>query len=46
MSEQIDKQQVELTQLIERHTFQEGSQATAIPSLFFSRLSDITGPNY
>lgn len=46
MSEQIYKQQVELAKLIERHTGRDGSHATAIPSLFFSRYSNVTGPNY
>ncbi|UQD53522.1 AraC family transcriptional regulator [Bacillus methanolicus] len=46
MSEQIYKQQVELVKLIERHTGRDGSHATAIPSLFFSRYSNVTGPNY
>lgn len=46
MSQQIYKQQVELAKLIERHTGRDGSHATAIPSLFFSRYSNVTGPNY
>ncbi|WP_028391108.1 AraC family transcriptional regulator [Bacillus cihuensis] len=46
MSEQIDKQRAELTQLIESYTGKDGSYATTIPSLSFSRFSDITGPNY
>lgn len=46
MSEQIYKQQNELAKLIERHTVRDGSHATAIPSLFFSRYSKVTGPSY
>lgn len=46
MSEQIYKQQVELAKLIERHTGSNGTNATDIPSLFFSRYSNVTGPNY
>lgn len=46
MSEQIDKQQNELAKLIERHIDREGTHSTAIPSLFFSSYSNVTGPNY
>jgi AraC-like DNA-binding protein len=46
MSERIYKQQDELAKIIERHTGQDGAHATAIPSLFFSRYSNVTGPNY
>jgi AraC-like DNA-binding protein len=46
MSEQIDKQRGELTRLIESFTDKEGAGATAIPSLSFSRFSDVTGPSY
>lgn len=46
MSEQIYKQRADLTQLIESHTGKDGSHPTAIPSLFFSRFSNVTGPNY
>ena len=46
MSERIYKQQDELAKIIERHTSQDGAHATAIPSLFFSRYSNVTGPNY
>ncbi|WNB90914.1 AraC family transcriptional regulator [Bacillus sp. NEB1478] len=46
MSEQIFEKQAELTKLIERHTSQDGSHSTAIPSLIFSRYSNVTGPNY
>jgi AraC-like DNA-binding protein len=46
MSNQIDKQRSELAQLIERYTGKDGSYETAIPSLSFSRFSDVTGPSY
>ncbi|WCK54829.1 AraC family transcriptional regulator [Aneurinibacillus sp. Ricciae_BoGa-3] len=46
MSEQINTQQVELTKLIERNTGRDGAHATAIPCLFLSRYSSVTGPNY
>jgi AraC-like DNA-binding protein len=46
MFEQIYKQQVELAKLIERHTGRDGVHATAIPSLFFTRQSNVTGPTY
>jgi AraC-like DNA-binding protein len=46
MSEQIDKQQIELAKLIERHIDREGTHASAIPSLFFSSYSNVTGPTY
>jgi AraC-like DNA-binding protein len=46
MSIQIDKQQFELTQLIERYTGKDGFHETAIPSLSFTRFSEITGPTY
>ncbi|MEH7012296.1 AraC family transcriptional regulator [Neobacillus niacini] len=46
MSEQIYKQRAELTKLIERHTGKDGTNETDIPYLFFSRYSNITGPNY
>ncbi|TDL88800.1 AraC family transcriptional regulator [Vibrio vulnificus] len=46
MSEQIYIQRAELTQLIESHTGKDGSHPTAIPSLFYSRFSTVTGPNY
>jgi AraC-like DNA-binding protein len=46
MSEKIYKRQAELTKFINRHTSQDGSHSTAIPSLIFSRYSNITGPNY
>jgi AraC-like DNA-binding protein len=46
MFEQLYKQRVELTKIIERYTGRDGSHATDIPSLFFSRYSNDTGPNY
>ncbi|OPH56893.1 AraC family transcriptional regulator [Paenibacillus ferrarius] len=46
MSEIITKQQNELANLIERYSVQEGVNATAIPTLFFIRRSELTGPNY
>ncbi|WP_342046138.1 AraC family transcriptional regulator [Bacillus sp. OTU530] len=44
MFEQLYKQRVELTKIIERYTGRDGSHITEIPSLFFSRYSDDTGP--
>lgn len=46
MSDQIYKQRADLTQFIERHTDKDGTYPTAIPSLVFSRYSNVTGPNY
>lgn len=46
MSEPIDKQQDELAKFIEHHTGRDGVYATAIPSLFFNRQSNVTGPTY
>ncbi|AGK52869.1 AraC family transcriptional regulator [Bacillus sp. 1NLA3E] len=46
MSKPIDKQRAELTQIIEGQTGKDGSHETAIPSLSFSRFSNITGPSY
>ncbi|WP_318503123.1 AraC family transcriptional regulator [Bacillus sp. T3] len=46
MFEQLYRQRVELTKIIEDHIGQDGSQITAIPTLFFSRFSNMTGPNY
>ncbi|WP_255294994.1 AraC family transcriptional regulator N-terminal domain-containing protein [Bacillus sp. AFS041924] len=46
MSDQIYNFQAELIQLIESHTGIDGSHTTAIPSLFFSRYSNVTRPNY
>ncbi|WP_299092297.1 AraC family transcriptional regulator [uncultured Metabacillus sp.] len=46
MFEQLYRQRVELSQIIESHTGKDGTQMTSIPSLFFSRYSNETGPNY
>lgn len=46
MSEQINKKQDELAKMIERYSGRDGVYKTAIPSLFFIRQSDVTGPNY
>lgn len=46
MLEQLYRQRVELTKIIESHTGQDGSQMTAIPTLFFSRFFNDTGPKY
>jgi hypothetical protein len=46
MFEKLYRQRAELTKLIERHTSQDGTLATEIPSLFFSRYSTVTGPTY
>lgn len=46
MSDQFSRKRNELAKLIDRHTGQEGSYLTAIPSLFFSRYSNITEPAY
>ncbi|MBO9130794.1 AraC family transcriptional regulator [Bacillus sp. 165] len=46
MSSQIYKLRADLIQLIESHTGKDGSHPTAVPSLFFSRYSNVTGPNY
>ncbi|NHM33915.1 AraC family transcriptional regulator [Neobacillus terrae] len=46
MFEQLYRQRVELAKIIEDNTGRDGTQMTAIPSLFFSRYSSETGPNY
>lgn len=46
MFEQLYRQRVELAKIIEGHIGRDGTQMTAIPSLFFSRYSNDTGPNY
>jgi AraC-like DNA-binding protein len=46
MFEQLYRQRAELSKMIEGHTGQDGIHLTAIPSLFFSRYSYDTGPNY
>jgi AraC-like DNA-binding protein len=44
--ERINKHQDELAKLIERHVAGDGVHATPIPSLFFMRHSNVTGPRY
>jgi AraC-like DNA-binding protein len=46
MFEQLYRQRIELTKIIEGHTEQDGTYNTDIPSLFFSRYSNDTGPHY
>ncbi|TWD93372.1 AraC family transcriptional regulator [Neobacillus bataviensis] len=46
MSDQIYKQQVELAELIERYSGQDGVHATEVPSLYFIRRSHITDLNH
>jgi AraC-like DNA-binding protein len=46
MFEQLYRQRIELTKIIESHTGRDGTQMTTIPSLFFSRFSDVAGPFY
>jgi AraC-like DNA-binding protein len=46
MSEQIYKRQKELAKLIERYSGQDGNHTTAVPSLFFTRLSNAVGPSH
>lgn len=46
MSERIYEQQGELAKLIERYSGRDGVHATAIPSLFFTRRSNVTGSNF
>ncbi|MBT2696431.1 AraC family transcriptional regulator [Bacillus sp. ISL-40] len=46
MFEQLYKQRVELTKIIEHYTGRDGTYNTDIPSLFFSRYSNDTGPHY
>ena len=46
MSERIDKRQEELAKIIERYSGRDGVSATAIPSLFFMRFSNVTGASY
>jgi AraC-like DNA-binding protein len=46
MFEQLYRQRFELAKIIEGNTGRDGTQMTAIPSLFFSRYSNDTGPNY
>ncbi|MGE1114976.1 AraC family transcriptional regulator N-terminal domain-containing protein [Priestia megaterium] len=46
MSEQIYTRQKELAKLIERYSGQDGNYTTAVPSLFFTRLSNAVGPSH
>ncbi|TBL80448.1 AraC family transcriptional regulator [Paenibacillus thalictri] len=46
MAERIYKQQNELVEIIKRHVNGDGVYATAIPSLFFIRRSNMSGPSY
>lgn len=46
MSEQLYKRQDELAKLIERYSGQDGNHSTAIPALFFTRLSNAVGPKH
>lgn len=46
MFEQLYRQRIELAKIIESHTERDGTRLTTIPSLFFSRYSNVTGPNY
>ncbi|MFP5111768.1 AraC family transcriptional regulator [Bacillaceae bacterium C204] len=46
MLEQLLKQRVELTKIIEHYTGRDGTYNTDIPTLFFSRYSNDSGPHY
>lgn len=46
MSEQIYRRQNEIARLIKRYSTQEGTHQTAIPSLFFTSRSKMSGPIY
>ena len=46
MFEPLSKQRDELSKLIDCHTEWDGTRETAIPSLFFSRYTNTTGPKY
>ncbi|AJY75089.1 AraC family transcriptional regulator [Paenibacillus beijingensis] len=46
MSERIYRQQEELAKLIECYSGRDGVHATAIPSLFFTRRSKVSGSNF
>lgn len=46
MLEYLNNQRVEIAKIIESHTERDGPHTTAIPSLFFSRFSNNTGPHY
>lgn len=46
MFQQLYRQRVELAKIIEDHAKLDGTHTTAIPSLSFSRFSNVTGPHY
>ncbi|PZE19547.1 AraC family transcriptional regulator [Paenibacillus xerothermodurans] len=46
MSEIITTQQIELTKMIERYSEKDGVHHTAIPSLFFMRVSNAAAQNH
>lgn len=46
MIERMNRHEDELGKLVERHVSEDGTHATAIPSLFLMRLSHVTGPSY
>lgn len=46
MSKQTDKLRNDLAKLIERYTEKDGYYPTAIPSLSFTRISNVTEPNH
>jgi AraC-like DNA-binding protein len=46
MFESLSKQRAELAKLIDCHTEWDGTRETAIPSIFFSRYTNTTGPKY
>lgn len=46
MFEQLYRQRIELAKIIDGHSGRDGTQMTAIPSLFFSHYSHDTGPKY
>ncbi|SNT57647.1 AraC-type DNA-binding protein [Bacillus sp. OK838] len=46
MFEQLYRQRVELTKIIEHYTGRDDTYTTDIPSLFFSRYSNNSGPYY
>lgn len=46
MTNEMHQQQAELAELMERHCHREGSQETAVPSLYFVRYSSMTEPDY
>jgi AraC-like DNA-binding protein len=46
MSEQVFKQHDEIAKIIDRHSGGEGVYETAIPSFFFIRQSNVSGPSH